>query len=125
VNTHTKIKHPPFNLQGHHPLVMTKGYNGIICTRIPHTIVTKNSTLEMKIYIISENCTSLPAVANINMSRNKIVFYNVSISLFNITKVVQSIQKVLSSISQLLHQGGTTKIIFHILKNPHLCHLHA
>jgi hypothetical protein len=104
---------------------MTEGYKGTIRTQIPHILATKNSALEMKTYVIPENCTSLPAVVNINMSINKIVFYNVSVSLFNITKAVQSIQKLFSSISQLLHQGGTINIIFHILKNPHLHHLHA
>jgi hypothetical protein len=104
-----ETEHPHFNLQGQHPLVMTEGYKGIICTRIQHILVTKKFCSGDKIYIISHKCISLPAVVNINMSRNKIVFYNVSISLLNITKAVQSIQKVLSNVSQLLHQGGTTK----------------
>jgi hypothetical protein len=74
--TYKDIKHPHPNLHGQHPLVMTEGYRGTICTRIPHILATKNSALDMKIYSMSENCILLPAVVKIKMSRNKIVFYN-------------------------------------------------
>ena len=67
---------------------MTEGCKDTVCTRILHILATKNFALEMKIYIISENCTSLSSVVNIKVPRNKILFDNVSISLFNIIKAV-------------------------------------